>query len=102
VALKTIWTRAALRDLESAAGFIARDSKRYASTFVREAIAASRSLYTLAQRGRVVPEFGSEEMRELFVCNYRLIYKIRSGTLHIVAFIHGSRDLWPILSRRKQ
>ncbi|MFI5363775.1 MAG: type II toxin-antitoxin system RelE/ParE family toxin [Elusimicrobiota bacterium] len=102
MALKVVWTKTALRDLELAAGFIARDSAHYASTLVREAIVASRSLETLARRGRIVPEINREDTRELFVCNYRLIYRIGPGAVRIVGFVHGSRDAWAIIGRTRQ
>ena len=93
-----IWTEAALQDLAEAAEFIAQDSKFYAKSFVKEARQAARSLKRFAERGRVVPELGAPEIRELFVGRYRLIYKIESTkAVYVVRFIHGARDfraLW--------
>ncbi|MFL6197186.1 MAG: type II toxin-antitoxin system RelE/ParE family toxin [Thermoanaerobaculia bacterium] len=92
------WTEAATRDLEEAAEFIAKDSRFYAMALVREAREAARSLKRLAERGRVVPEARSPEIRELFVKSYRLVYKIDPQIISIVAFVHGARDLsriWP-------
>lgn len=93
------WTETALKDLDQAAEFIARDSKFYAAAFVREARHAARSLKRFAERGRVVPEVGKPEIRELFVRRYRLVYKIEgTNRVYIVRFIHGARDfsaLWP-------
>jgi plasmid stabilization system protein ParE len=53
---------------------IAHDSPHYAAAFVREVRDGARSLAHLAERGRVVPEFGDTSIRELFVRCYRLIY----------------------------
>ena len=100
--LNVVWTEAALRDLESAADHIARDSTRYASVFVREAVAAARSLNVLAKRGRVVPEIHDANIRELFVCNHRLIYRIAPRTVYVIGFIHGSRDLWSLWKRQRR
>ena len=55
------WAEAATQDLAEAAEFSARDSRFYAMALVREARAAARSLRTLAERGRVVPEAHSPE-----------------------------------------
>jgi toxin ParE1/3/4 len=90
---KVIWTEAAWLDLEEAATFIARDSPHYAAAFVREVRDAARSLSRLSERGRVVPEFGNPQIREIFVRNYRLIYSLSVGSVSILAFIHGARDL---------
>lgn len=101
MALKVIWTEAALSDLEAAAAFIARDSPHYASVLVRESDAAAASLDIFAKRGRVVPEANRLDLRELFVCNHRLIYQITPHTVFVVGFIHGSRDLWAVWKRRR-
>jgi plasmid stabilization system protein ParE len=44
VAWRVGWTEAALEDLSATAEYIARDSARYASTFTRNAFAASDTL----------------------------------------------------------
>ena len=87
------WTEAATQDLEEAAAFIARDSRYYAAALVREVWAATRSLRTLAERGRTVPEIDALDIRELFIRNYRLIYQVTTDCVFILAFVHGARDL---------
>jgi plasmid stabilization system protein ParE len=64
MARTVIWTETALRDLDEAAEFIARDSKFYAAAFVKEARQAARSLKRFAERGRIVPEVGKTEIRD--------------------------------------
>ena len=92
------WTECALRDLDDAAQFIAHDSKFYAKAFVREVRLAARSLRHFAERGRVVPEIGDFDIRELFVRRYRLIYTLEGKhKVLVVRFIHGSRDLSRLL-----
>ena len=91
MARRITWTDSAWQELECAAGFIERDSRRYAAALVEEARDAARSLKKFPRRGRVVPETGDELIRELFVKSFRLIYEIRSGSVVIVAFIHGAR-----------
>ncbi len=87
------WTETAARDLDEAAEFIARDSRFYAVALVREAREAARSLRTLADRGRKVPEASSGDVREIYVKSYRLIYRIRPNEVAVLAFVHGARDL---------
>jgi plasmid stabilization system protein ParE len=93
MARKVIWTYEASADLEAIAGYIARDSAFYAAAFVQEIRDASYSLNGLSGRGRVVPEFGNPNLRELFVREYRLIYSIEETRIIILALIHGKRDL---------
>jgi len=47
-----------------------------AAAFVQETLDVSRSLNEFSERGRVVPEFGDPNIRELFIRGYRLIYSI--------------------------
>jgi len=76
MARRVRWAERAAVDLGEAAEYIARDSPVYAASLVSQAHCASRSLSTLAERGRVVPEFNDPNRRELFVASYRLIYRI--------------------------
>ena len=101
---RVIWTTPAWYDVEEAARFIARDSPRYAVVLQREAQAAAKSLRQFARRGRIVRERGDERLRELIVSkSYRLIYKlVADDELHIIAFVHGARDLEAFLEREKR
>jgi toxin ParE1/3/4 len=96
------WSLRALSDLDTAAEFIAVDSPGYAAAFVIEVRLASRSLVTLPERGRVVPEFGRPNIRELFVHSYRLIYRLEETRVVIAALIHGRRDLIRLWRRERR
>lgn len=87
------WSEAATLDLEEAAEFIARDSRYYAAALVRDARTAARSLRTLAERGRIVPEARSSNIREIPVKSYRLIYWSAPDIVTVLAFVYGARDL---------
>ena len=89
---KVIWSDTAVTDLDAAAEFISKDSPAYAATFVLRSIDAARSLGDLAERGRVVPEFKDETMREIFVQSYRLVYQVEEKRVSVLALIHGRRD----------
>jgi plasmid stabilization system protein ParE len=90
-----------MEDLSEAAAFIARDSPFYAKALVRESRTAARSLQSLAERGRVVPECDDLTIRELFVKQYRLIYRFDNlDCIYILAFVHGARDLATLWSQR--
>jgi plasmid stabilization system protein ParE len=93
MARKVIWADAAVADLDAAADYISKDSPAYAASFVLQSLEAAQSLGDLSERGRVVPEFKREDIREIFVFNYRLIYRIDELQVSILALIHGRRDL---------
>jgi toxin ParE1/3/4 len=92
MARQVIWAYAAAEDLDAAAAYIHRDSPAYAASFVNRALQAGRSLSELAERGRMVPEFMDEKIREIFVYSYRLIYRIESDRISILGLVHGRRD----------
>ncbi len=89
---EVIWTDTAVTDLDAAAEFISKDSPAYAATFVLRSLEAARSLRDLAERGRVVPEFKDESIREILVHSYRLIYRVEENRVSVLALIHGRRD----------
>jgi len=71
------WSPDALADVESIAGYIARDSAFYAKAVTERIIEVARDLRRFPLAGRVVPELQDESIREGFVYNYRLIYRVR-------------------------
>jgi toxin ParE1/3/4 len=102
MARQVMWTESAWRDLEEVAEYIAKDSHYYSAAFIREAREAARSLVSLAERGRVVPEFNDTSIRELFVGGHRLIYQVTKQVVYVIGFIHGARDLLSLWQREKQ
>jgi len=68
--LRASWSPEALEDVESIASFIARDSGSYAKAVVNKLIEAFRSLRNHPERGRVVPELGDKDVREIFIYSY--------------------------------
>lgn len=87
------WSPEALEDLEMIAEYIARDSDFYARAVVQALLESARSLGTLPNRGRIVPEFGDSCIRERLIYSYRLIYRVETERILIVAIIHGQRLL---------
>lgn len=67
MAREVSWVEAAWDDLNQVATYIARDSPHYASTLVRELLEAGFSLAQMAERGRVVPEWKEQSIRELII-----------------------------------
>ncbi len=43
--------------------------------------------------GRKVPELDDENIRELFVYSYRIIYAVEASQITVTAVIHGKRML---------
>lgn len=92
MARAVVWTRRAHSDLQLAVAYISADSPAAARSFGTAVIQAGASLATLSERGRVVPELGDEDVRELLLGRYRIIYEVFSDRIAVLRLIHASRD----------
>lgn len=90
---KVIWTHEVYEDLESIAEYISRDSPFYASAFIEKILLVGSTLENFPKRGRIVPEINNPDIREIFIKQYRLIYRIEEERVTILGVIHGRRDL---------
>jgi addiction module RelE/StbE family toxin len=97
---EVIWSPEALEDAEEIAQHIHKDSPHYAGVVTEKVIEASRTLDHFANRGRIVPELGLDDYREIFVYSYRLIYHVGQRSVLIVAVIHGHRLLMDVIANR--
>lgn len=88
---EVVWSPAALEDVESPAECIARDSEFCTRAVVDKILDVARELKEFPSAGRVVPELEDETIRERFVYSYRLIYRLESRKITILAIIHGKR-----------
>ena len=93
MAVNIIWSEKSLDDLESIATYIEKDSIFYAKSIVTNIFSKVDILLSFPLLGRVVPEYQDENIRELFIYSYRLIYKINKNNIAIVTVIHGKRIL---------
>jgi addiction module RelE/StbE family toxin len=95
--MRVEWTEPALADLEDIRGYIGKDSEYYAARFVERVIQAVEGLEKFPTMGRMVPEAEDESIRELLFSNYRIMYRVETERILVLAIIHGARDI----SRRK-
>ena len=86
------WSVPARNDLKQIHDYIANDSKYYAQNVIQEIVAKIESLNDFSEIGRVVPEISNQNIRELLVYSYRLVYEISAGEIEILTIIHGRRD----------
>jgi toxin ParE1/3/4 len=93
---RILWSPQALLDLESIRDYIARDSPRYAELVIRRLVAAVERLEAFPQSGRIVPERNTEDVREIIVKPYRVVYRLRPELVEIVTVFRASR-LFPAL-----
>ena len=73
------WSEPALADLDAIHDYIARDSPIYAGRFVTRIVRATEPLADFPELGRrVLEEPEQENLRELVVQSYRVIYRIET------------------------
>ena len=90
------WSDQAKSDLKAIHEYIARDSKHYARKVTRELIGKADALAELPRLGRIVPEVGDDNVREIAAYSYRILYEIApDGAAVILAVVHKRRDLGP-------
>lgn len=87
------YAQQALRCLAGVRRFISIDSPRHAESVVRALVDAADSLAAFPLRGRVVPEYGQEEVRELLLCPYRIIYLVSVDEVVVLSVMHGHQLL---------
>lgn len=87
-----IWSIPAKQDLKEIYDYIARDSKYYAEKVSQGIVEKSELLHKFPKIGRVVPEIGEANIREVIVYSYRLIYEVSSDKIEILTLIHCKQD----------
>lgn len=93
--MKVLWTPQAIEDLKTIARFISMDNpqaaRRHADKFKRRA----ESLCKFPNRGRIVPEIGREDVRELIEGNYRIVYRVRKEAVDVLTIFEGHKIFQP-------
>jgi len=96
---EVLWSLTAGEDLREIEDFIARDSVLHAVGFVDYLVESAGILQKSPNIGRIVPEFGRTDLRELLFRAYRIVYLLKDDVVTILRVIHGARDLSDLVSR---
>jgi addiction module RelE/StbE family toxin len=100
---RVLWARSARRDLESIVAYLSDRSPQAALVTLDRLERKAKSLASLVDRGRVVPELARlhvREYRELIVPPYRLIYRARGLHVLVLAVFDARRSLEDVLLDR--
>ena len=89
---RVTWSEGARRELDEAIAYVAEDSPRNAVALLERLLDAGASLAQLSERGRIVPERGESNIREVQVEPYRLIYSVEDDGVTVLGILHGRRD----------
>lgn len=87
------WTPQSLQDMISICTFISEDVPRYAQLFAQRVFDSVERLSSFPLSGRVVPEVGQQDIREIILGNYRIIYRVLKEKVQILTVYHSARLL---------
>lgn len=92
---KVKWTEKAGSNLQAIHDYIAKDSKTYATRFIKSLIRATIKLEQMPRCGRIVPELEDYGFREVVFQNYRIVYRLAEGSddVEILAVVHSAREI---------
>jgi len=90
-----LWSNDVLTQFEEILQYIRRDSPEQANKFGEKIIKAIDRLTVFPESGRIVPELHDRipPPREIFVGEYRIIYRIIGNNIDLMVFSHGKRLL---------
>jgi len=98
-----LWSDTAIEDLGAIVDHIAADDPAAALVVLDRLHKRTATLSSLTSRGRIVPELGEigiTHYRELVERPWRLLYRIESGSVFVVAVLDSRRELQTLLLER--
>ncbi|NQT70814.1 MAG: type II toxin-antitoxin system RelE/ParE family toxin [Desulfobacteraceae bacterium] len=100
---KIEWAEVAEKDLKGIVEHIAEDSPANALNILKKIKQKASSLYTLPERGRIVPELqdqGISIYRELIIPPWRIIYRISEMKVYVLSVFDARQNVEDILLKR--
>ena len=91
--MKVTWTNRALKHLLDIYEYIAQGSPMFAKQTIDSLTRRSEQMGNYPQSGRVVPEYETDDIREVIEGEYRLIYRIKANQIDVIAVLHSRRHL---------
>jgi plasmid stabilization system protein ParE len=98
-----IWAGVAENDLKEIIEYIAIDSPANALKALKKIKQKALSLYTLPERGRIIPELQDQGIllyRELIVPPWRIIYRISEMKVYVLSVLDARQNVEDILLKR--
>lgn len=92
--MKIVWSPLSFERLENIYEFISDKDPVAAKNLINRIFERVESLNRFPERGRKVPEINRDEIREVFVSEYRIIYQIEPKKISILT-IRNFKQLLP-------
>lgn len=92
--MDVVWTDQAYERLTEIQEYIAEEEvPSHANRLIEKLIEKGDSLSEFHNRGRIVPELGLEDVRELVEGNYRIVYRVKINKVQILSVFEAHRLL---------
>lgn len=89
--MKARWTRRALRDLREIGFYISQDNPAAARRWVARLRERAEKAAEMPRTGRIVPEYGRDDLREVFLKSYRIVYRLQEDGIVVLTVFEGHR-----------
>ena len=89
--MKVRWTQRSIQDLRAIGTFISQDNPGGARRWVARLRERARRAAPLPYSGRQVPELDREDVREVFLGSYRIVYRIFPDFIEVLTIFEGHR-----------
>src|SRR5476649_676957 len=99
MARSIIWAPAAANDLDAIAQYIAHVSKASAAKLVKKILSVASELDRFPHLGMMAADLKDPSIRQRIISHYRLIYRIETDNIVVLAVIHERRSLGPLFNR---
>jgi plasmid stabilization system protein ParE len=94
MAREVVWSAAAEADIAEIGSYLERvASLAVATTVITKIRAGAFGVVDFHYAYRMVPEFQDPDRREIFVFEYRLMYRVESSRITVLRVVHGRRLL---------
>ncbi len=93
--MKIIWSPLSIERLGEISDYIAEDNLSAANKFVDDVFSKVEVLKSNVEIGRVVPELGIVNVREIIFGNYRIIYRYDNKRVSVLTIRHFKQILPP-------
>lgn len=93
--MRVRWSHRALERAEEIADQIVDERPNAAADWMDGLFDLARSLAHMPERGRVVPEIGRADIRELQYRGYRVVYRVKEDQVGILTIRHARQRMDP-------
>lgn len=91
--MKVTWSTRSRTRMQAVRRHIARDDPAAANRLIELILLQGNELAHFPRRGRVVLEVANEDVRELIIKGYRVLYEITDESIEILTVFEGHRLL---------